>query len=148
MSCALLCLCRVCLCLCQFFFLTGAILLHAFSAPAEGRQGAEKWAVLLPSSSQWFTPFPWKSIETEQRAAVLPCGSLGRRQEKVEVLWRERNTLPKKWRRKEGKVLYLLVPSHTVVFTAGESLPHKDISREAQWVCWNAFLVLASWKFH
>lgn len=36
----------------------------------------------------------------------------------------------------------LLVPSHTVAFTADESLPHKDMSLEAPWVHWNAFLVL------
>lgn len=36
-----------------------------------------------------------------------------------------------KWRKEKGKVLDLLVPSHTVAFTAGESLLHKDITLEA-----------------
>lgn len=49
-----------------------------------------------------------------------------------------------KWRREEGKVLDLLVPSHTVAFTAGESIPHKDIYLEVPRVYWNALLVSVS----
>ena len=75
------CLCQLCLCLCQFFFLTGAILLHAFSAPAERRQRAEKGTVLLPGSSQWIYSF---SLEKYWNRAELPYlwVPTGRRQEK------------------------------------------------------------------
>lgn len=145
MSCALLCLCQLCLCLCRFFFLTGAILLHAFSAPAEGRQRAEKWTVLLPSSSQWTDSF---SLEKCWNRAELPYLWVPRKKAgEGRGFVRGKECTSQKWSREEGKVLDLLVPSHTVAFTAGESLPHKDISLEAPWVYRNAFLVLVSWNF-
>lgn len=125
------CLCQLCLCLCQFFFLTGAILLHAFSAPAERRQRAEKGTVLLPSSSQLIYSF---SLEKYWNKAELPYlwVPIGRRQENEgRGFVRGKQYTSQKQRKEKGKVLDLLVPSHTVAFTAGESLPHTDITLEA-----------------
>lgn len=118
------CLCQLCLCLCQFFFLTGAILLHA-----ERRQRAEKGTVLLPSSSQWIYSF---SLEKYWNRADLPYlwVPIGRRQENEgRGFVRGKQYTSQKWRKE--KVLDLLVPSYTVAFTAGESLPHKGITLEA-----------------
>lgn len=99
----------------------GAIGLHTHSLPWLGED-----RVLYPLAVSGFTPFPWKSVERGQ--SCLICESLWGR----EPRFCEGKRLHfQKMKKEEGKVLDLLVPSHTVAFTAGEYLPHQDTSLEA-----------------
>lgn len=97
-------------------------------------RGLRRELCFHPVAASGFTTYPWKGAETEQ--SCLICGLWKEAEGRGFVRGKEYTS------QKERMEKDLLVSSHTVAFTADESLPHKDMSLEVPWVHWNAFLVL------
>lgn len=123
-------------CLCQTVFLSPwGNASTCLLCPSSGKaRGLKRELYFHPGAASGFTTSPWKSAKTEQSCLISVWP--GKRQEKVEVLWGERNTLPKIWD--------LPVPPHNVAFPAADSPPHKDMKPLGALECFFCVSILNS----